>query len=99
MKRETEKIDLFEVGIFIVGFIIFIGLYGLCGYSDSTYKKEVEVVEKYDNVILLEDAQGELWEFDNYDCKVGDMLTATFFNNRTYDNKYDDEILKLKKNK
>lgn len=46
-----------------------------------------------DNILLVEDERGELWELEGLDLREGDKLLIAVDNNNTINNKHDDVII------
>lgn len=96
-----RKIIGFILG-FIQGTVIifgFITLMGWAGYMESTYDASGTIINKTDNILIIEDTRGNLWEYetDEY-LQKGDKVKFVLFDNHTH-TIYDDEIVKIKKSK
>lgn len=61
--------------------VYFIGGFMAVGYYDSHYTKECDVVRTVDNVIILEDKQGNIWECEGFTDKTS--VQVSFFDNHT----------------
>ena len=48
-----------------------------------------------DNLLLVEDEKGDLWELEGLDLREGDKLLIAIDNNNTINNKHDDVIINV----
>jgi len=83
-------------GIIII-MLVFIIFPGIAGWYDTHYRTEAEIVAKENDVIILLDKTGNLWEYEtDANFKIGEKVKVTFDNNYT-DNVTDDIITQIKK--
>lgn len=75
--------------------ITIFGMAGWAGYMETTYDLQGTVVECNANMVTIEDARGNLWEYEIDKVSKGDNIKITFFDNHTH-KMYDDEIVKVK---
>lgn len=75
--------------------ITIFGMTGWAGYMETTYDLQGTVVECNANMVTIEDARGNLWEYEIDKVSKGDDIKITFFDNHTH-KMYDDEIVKIK---
>jgi hypothetical protein len=68
----------------------------ICCYVTNHYHKPGTVVTVYKDTILIEDTEGEVWEFYGDNFEVGDNVEMTMFTNFTKNNFYDDVVEKVK---
>ena len=80
----------------IIYIIIVIILLGVFGYTASLYKMEVEVVSVEDNIATVCDERGLLWDIQADNLKEGEKYVATFHDNTTTGNIYDDKIIDIR---
>lgn len=92
--KQEKREEILGVIALIVGIIIFIFIIGKVGYWELHYTMECKVIEINNNIVILEDTKGYLWEFENNSLEIGETYTVTFFNNDTY-TRNDDKIEKL----
>ena len=90
MRKYNEII----VGV-VMFLLVFIVLPGLAGNYEHHYTREAEVVEVSDDVIVVEDNCGYLWEFYGNGYEVGQQVKMKMFTNYTHDTIFDDEIEKV----
>ena len=90
MRKYNEII----VGV-VMFLLVFIVLPGLVGNYEHHYTREAEVVEVSDDLIVVEDNCGYLWEFYGNDYEVGQQVKMKMFTNYTHDTVFDDEIEKV----
>ena len=90
MRKYNEII----VGV-VMFLLVFIVLPGLIGNYEHHYTREAEVVEVSDDLIVVEDNCGYLWEFYGNDYEVGQQIKMKMFTNYTHDTIFDDEIEKV----
>ena len=88
-----------EIQEFIIGFVVFcfafILLPGIAGNYEHHYTREAEVIEVDDDLIVVEDNSGYLWEFYGNGYEVGQQVKMKMFTNYTHDTIFDDEIEKV----
>ena len=78
---------------FITGALI-IGLLVVGGYCDSHYtRKDCVVIQHCDGIATIRDTQGWTWDVMDSDLKVGDIVDAKMYTNRTNDTIEDDEVI------
>ena len=90
MKKHNEIIVGFVM--FLLGFIV---LLGLAGNYEHHYTREAKVVEVSDDLVVVEDACGYEWEFYGDGYEVGQQVKMKMFTNYTHDTIFDDEIEKV----
>ena len=90
MRKYNEII----VGV-VMFLLVFIVLPGLVGNYEHHYTREAEVVEVSDDLIVVEDNCGYLWEFYGNNYEVGQQVKMKMFTNYTHDTIFDDEIEKV----
>lgn len=90
---------LFTVGL-IVGFALIVLLllsYPMIPPSQAPVERSYLEAKLYgitqDNLLLVEDECGDLWELEGLDLREGDKLLITIDNNNTINNKHDDVII------
>lgn len=99
MKVEKIFKKLYKINtILIITLIIVTGLKALT-YIETVYTIDGVVVEKTNEVVVLEDNTGNLWEIDNTEDapEIGTHLHIQFNNNHTDTNRKDDIIVGFKK--
>lgn len=94
IKKERKQKAL-ETIVLIIGFTIFMLIVGRVGYWDLHYEMDCEVVEIVDDVAILKDNTGNLWEVKDTTLELDKTYTVVFFNNNTC-TRIDDEIEKIK---
>ena len=94
-RKEERKQKALETIALMIGFIIFILAVGRIGYWELHYKMDCEVVEIVDDVTILEDSTGNLWEVKDTTLELYKTYTVLFFNNNTC-TRIDDEIEEIK---
>jgi len=77
----------------------FVVMPGLAGYIETHYTMTCEVDNVEGEIITVLDGTGNLWDFCGDGFRKGDRVKVTFFNNTTDYTRYDDEIIKVEKNK
>ena len=90
MRKYNEII----VGV-VMFLLVFVVLPGLAGNYEHHYTREAEVVEVSNDVIVVEDNCGYLWEFCGNGYEVGQQVKMKMFTNYTHDTIFDDEIEKV----
>ena len=90
---------LFTVGL-IVGLALIVLLllsYPMAPSSQVPIEKSYLEANLYgitqDNLFLIEDECGDLWELEGLDLREGDKLLIAIDNNNTINNKHDDVII------
>lgn len=76
--------------------LVFVVLPGLVGNYEHHYTRNAEVVEVSDDLIVVEDNCGYLWEFYGDGFEVGQKVEMKMFTNYTHNTIFDDEIEKIK---
>ena len=71
---------------------------GITGWIDTHYTMTCKVDSIENEIITVVDETGNLWDFYGEGLQKGDSVEVVFFNNATYNDRYDDEIVKIKKN-
>lgn len=91
------KVKVFLEGILFFGLMFFMLV--STGYIETHYSREMEVYDKEGNILILEDNQGNLWEYEteNNDYRLGQKYKVKMFNNYTDNTIYDDEIIRIEK--
>ena len=89
-----RKYNKIIVGV-IMFLLVFIVLPGLVGNYEHHYTRGAEVVEVSDDLIVVEDNCGYLWEFYGNDYEVGQQVEMKMFTNYTHDIIFDDKIEKV----
>lgn len=77
--------------------VVFILILGLCSIIETTYTQKATVIEVENNIILMEDKSGHVWEFEASEFSVGDEVELVMNNNHTDLILEDDKIKKIKK--
>ena len=90
MKKRLEKVKVITFMIFMLAL-----LYCACWY-ECHYAKDCVVVSVDNDVVSVEDTQGNLWEFIGDDYKVTDVVRVTFYTNHTDTELFDDEIVDVR---
>lgn len=68
----------------------------VCSYLETTYTREAKVIKvSEDEIILVEDTTGNLWEFYGSDLSVGDKIRLIMDDRHTTDI-HDDVIKDIK---
>ena len=97
--NEKEVNAMRKYNEIIVGVVMFLLVFnvlpGLVGNYEHHYTREAEVVEVSDDLIVVEDNCGYLWEFYGNDYEVGQQVKMKMFTNYTHDTIFDDEIEKV----
>ena len=89
-----RKYNKIIVGV-IMFLLVFIVLPGLVGNYEHHYTRGAEVVEVSDDLIVVEDNCGYLWEFYGNDYEVGQQVEMKMFTNYTHDIIFDNKIEKV----
>ena len=86
----NKKIQLFIFSILLVVCLIF------CNYVETKYTKKATVIQVIDEIVIVQDFNGNVWKCyaDGY-C-TGDKVLLTMDNNHTDNNINDDIIKKIK---
>ena len=85
-----------EIIVGVVMFLLmFVVLPGLVGNYEHHYTRDAEVIEVDDDLIVVEDNCGYLWEFYGNGYEVGQQVKMKMFTNYTHDTIFDDEIEKV----
>ena len=93
MRKNNEVVEfVFGLAVFLLVFIV---LPGIVGNYEHHYTREAEVVEVNDELVVVEDNCGYLWEFYGDDYEVGQQVKMKMFTNYTHDTIFDDEIEKV----
>ena len=77
--------------------IIFILILNFCSIVETTYTQNATVIQVKNNIILIEDKKGYVWEFKASEFSVGDKVKLTMDNNHTDLIINDDKIKQIKK--
>lgn len=92
---------LFTVGL-IVGLALIVLLllsYPMTSPSQAPTERNYLEAKLYgitqDNLLLVEDERGDLWELEGLDLREGDKLLIAIDNNNTINNKHDDVIINV----
>ena len=85
-----------NVIILIIATVVFLSYLLVASVISSRYSKETVVRNVEGEVIVVEDKQGNLWEFRGEGFKERDKVKVVFDNNNT-ETIFDDEIIKAKK--
>ena len=96
-EREVNAMRKYnEITVGAVMFLLmFVVLPGLVGNYEHHYTREAEVIEVSDDLIVVEDNCGYLWEFYGNGYEVGQQVKMKMFTNYTHDTIFDDEIEKV----
>ena len=89
-----KKYNKIIVG-FVMFLLVFIVLPGLVGNYEHHYTREAKVVEVSDDLVVVEDNCGYVWEFYGNGYEVGQQVKMKMFTNYTHDTIFDDEIEKV----
>lgn len=93
MRKNNEVVEfIFSLAVFLLVFIV---LPGIVGNYEYHYTREAEVVEVSDELVVVEDNCGYLWEFYGDGYEVGQQVKMKMFTNYTHDTIFDDEIEKV----
>ncbi len=65
---------------------------GRLGYLETHYTREATVINVEDELIIVEDEQGFIWDFEGTGFTTGDKVKMTMDNNLTDTNIEDDII-------
>lgn len=89
-----------KVKDFILGMVIFFGLFvlpsGIVGNIETHYTLNGVVTEIKNDIVTIEDKNGNEWEFESSDFTIGQNVKMTMFNGCTDNTNRDDEIVKIK---
>lgn len=85
-----------NVIILIIATIVFLSYLLFASVISSRYSKETIVRNVEGEIVVVEDKQGNLWEFRGEGFKERDKVKVVFDNNNT-ETIFDDEIIKAKK--
>lgn len=96
MSEKLEEILEIIFGVIIFG-ILFIVLPGIGGYIETHYTREAKVVSIENEIIVVEDKIGMLWEFEGDSFEINDDVKMKMFNNYTDETIKDDEIISIKR--
>jgi hypothetical protein len=95
LRRLVKKAK--EVVPGIIGLTVFTLLLGLSGYNDSHYTINAKVTKCTENLYLVEDEVGYIWEFeDNREFEVGTSVKLVMHNGHTHNTKVDDKVVDVK---
>ena len=92
---------LFTVGLIMVLALIVLLLlsYPMTPPSQAPTERNYLEAKLYgitqDNLLLVEDECGDLWELEGLDLREGDKLLIAIDNNNTTNNKHDDVIINV----
>lgn len=92
--RKNSKVH--NVIVLIIATIVFLSYLLFASVISSQYSKETVVRNVEGEIIVVEDKQGNLWEFRGEGFKERDKVKVVFDNNNT-ETIFDDEIIKAKK--
>lgn len=92
--RKNSKVH--NVIVLIITTIVFLSYLLFASVISSRYSKETVVRNVEGEIIVVEDKQGNLWEFRGEGFKERDKVKVVFDNNNT-ETIFDDEIIKAKK--
>lgn len=83
----------------LLAVICFIGCVGLENTIKTTYTREVQVIGIDNNITIVEDESGHLWELETDELKQGQKVILIMNNNNTDGTVTDDAIIyyKIKK--
>lgn len=93
MKKNSKAHDVI---VLIIATIVFLSYLLFASVISSRYSKETIVRNVEGEIIVVEDKQGNLWEFRGEGFKERDKVKVIFDNNNT-ETIFDDEIIKAKK--
>lgn len=81
----------------ILVIIAIVAIYAGCNYYETHYNREAVVIDIEDeNVVVVEDTTGNIWDFEGEGFQKGDKLTMTMWTHCTDSYIYDDEIENVK---
>ena len=86
----------FLVNLLIV--ICIIGFIGLIGGMERTYTRKGQVISVKDNIVMVEDKSGFLWELETDELKEGQEVVLKMNDNNTDSIIKDDIIIDYKIN-
>ena len=92
--RKDNKIHNVIVFIFVI--TVFLAYLLFASVISSRYSKEAIVTDVKEEIVTIEDKQGNLWEFYGKGFKEKDRIKVTF-NNHNTETIFDDEIIRVKK--
>lgn len=73
--------------------IVMIAMIGLASWFEVHYTKEnCTVVDCVEDVVIVEDTYGYIWEFEADNLEVGDVVDLKMYTNYTNSTVFDDEI-------
>lgn len=75
-----------------------IGFIGLLGGMDRTYTRKGQVISVKDNIVMVEDGSGFLWELETDELKEGQEVVLKMNDNNTDSIIKDDIIIDYKIN-
>ena len=78
--------------ITILAITIFILILGRVGYHETHYTIKGIVTEITNDVVVITDEKGEMWEIEDDSLKINDNVKIVFDTYGTYSNRYDDII-------
>lgn len=74
-----------------------VGSFVLLTWSNTFYTRhECMVVSYKEDIVVAEDKNGNLWEFQADGLEIGDVVNLQMATNGTEENIYDDEVLDFK---
>lgn len=85
---------------FVLGSVLVLALFiipsGIGGNIETHYKLNAVVTEINNDIVTVEDKNGNEWEFIGTDFEIGQNVKMTMFNHYTDNTIEDDEIIKVK---
>lgn len=79
----------------IMVLLVFIASLGIVGNYENHYTRKATVIEVNDDLVVVEDNCGYLWEFYGSGYEVGQQVKMKMFTNYTDNTIFDDEIEKV----
>ena len=86
--------NIISILVFVLGTC---GFFGANSYNENYYTMPCEVIEVQADEIVVTEVTGNDWVVYAEGYKIGDKVKATFYNNHTENNRFDDEIVNLKR--
>ena len=93
--KEREVIEMIK-SMLVIGAMV--GVMTMVGTMESTYSMECRVDRVANETVTVVDTVGEAWCFTSDEVyTVGETVVVRWFNEDTPTNRYDDEIISVKK--
>lgn len=95
MKRKINK--LIKAIFVLIAILVLIIVLGITGYIETHYSTTGTIIEIINDAIVVETEDNNVWVFYGDGFNTGDLVTIEMFTNGTDLNRYDDEIVKIKR--